>query len=456
VRARAYQDLAQTARDDDKPGSAINSLGFAEPLPAPQVVAARSPHSEAVVDLSVPSTAALRAYEDELAQRWSASAADARVEQLRRQIALDGRRAALDLRLVERERDGTGKLEAVADTVASMRAQSGGLHLVFCDETQQFRPAAQDPPTTVDRHVRDLLVERGIPAHQIRLTREARFASDVYQIAAQANAGTATVLIGSTWRLARLPDLQVPVAVHHVDVPENAPTLRARESHAIGSEAAVVVSYRSEDTAERFVWQQLRRSAAGTGWSATLEEVMALAAGPGVPHWSERGRLGALTDAQLASALLEARGTLALARQASAASSPVHRFDERAIESAARESFPELARLLDRNPKDGSTVEVWHKALDTVRREAGEHAAAGVAEEMARAVEQARAAIGAVAAELRHRAHLSPARRTAEHAERAAAVESTRENLSGTGLTSSNASAQLPIAGDDRSARYGL
>src|SRR5262249_41012804 len=126
-------------------------------------------------------------------------------------ISGDGRRAALDLRLVGLPQETPGKTSVAADRISaiwratrdreyrapdgSLYSLRGSLQLVFCDLGTPGRD------WNVYDALRDQLIARGLPRESVRFIHEAKTDRDKAQLFAACRAGRVTVLVGSTEKM---------------------------------------------------------------------------------------------------------------------------------------------------------------------------------------------------------------------------------------------------------------
>lgn len=136
-------------------------------------------------------------------------------------IATAGRKAALDLRLVNPiiPDDASAKLPLVAKNVHTEWERHGDVkaaQIVFMD---QGTPKADASFTTYQK-LRDLLVERGIPDHEIAFVHEAKNDAEKEALFDKVRKGDIRVLIGSTEKMGVGTNVQDRlVALHDVDCP---------------------------------------------------------------------------------------------------------------------------------------------------------------------------------------------------------------------------------------------
>ncbi len=236
-------------------------------LPVPAITGERP---ETVV---VPASDGLRAYVASLV---------ARAERVRNRqvqphednmlaISGDGRRAALDLRLVGEEPDPTGgKIAAAAARIADIEAATrdrsfrdpagvldprpGALQLVFCD--------VSTPHAEWNAYVelRSRLADLGIPADRIRFIHEAGDDRAKAELFAAARSGRVSVLIGSTEKMGVGTNVQIrAVALHHLDCPWRPADIEQREGRILrqGNQnpEVSILRYATEGSFDIFMWQ---------------------------------------------------------------------------------------------------------------------------------------------------------------------------------------------------------
>lgn len=181
----------------------------------------------------------------------------------------DGKKAALDLRLVGRNPDPAGgKIAAAADRIAEMWRQSrrtrfegserpGVLQLVFCD---LGTPKPGD--ANVYGRLRDSLVRRGVPAGQIAFIHDAATDADRAQLFARARNGEIAVLVASTEKGGTGVNVQTRCrAIHHMDWPFRPDQVTQRNGRGIrqGNQCGTVsiYNYVTEGSFDAYVLQLL-------------------------------------------------------------------------------------------------------------------------------------------------------------------------------------------------------
>jgi N12 class adenine-specific DNA methylase len=243
-------------------------------LPVPGLADGRA---ETVV---VPPTGELRAYVGELAARAEAVRAKSVLpdEDNMLKITGDGRRAALDLRLVGVPAAVPGpKVVAAAERIAAIHHASrsyryldavgdphprpGALQLVFCDVST---PAATG--WNAYDELRALLVARGLPADKVRFIHEAGSDQAKANLFAACRDGRVAVLVGSTDKMGVGTNVQArAIALHHLDCPWRPADIEQREGRILrqGNQNATVSIHRYavEGSFDIYMWQTVERKA---------------------------------------------------------------------------------------------------------------------------------------------------------------------------------------------------
>ena len=158
--------------------------------------------------------------------------------------ACDGRKAALDLRLLGLPMTVPGKIDAAADRIADLwhahrddiypgpdgqdAPVRGSLQLVFCDL------GTPGDGWNVYDELRDQLAARGMPREPIRFIHDAKTDRDKGELFAACRAGTVAVLIGSTEKMGVGTNVQArAIALHHLDCPWRPADVAQREGRIL-------------------------------------------------------------------------------------------------------------------------------------------------------------------------------------------------------------------------------
>jgi hypothetical protein len=186
----------------------------------------------------------------------------------------DGRKAALDLRLVGLRPDPDGgKTTAAADRIARIWADTsdrryptegdhpGALQLVFCDIGTPRRE------WNVNDELRTLLMDRRLPREAVRFMRDARNDREKAELFAQCRSGAVAVLVGSTEKMGVGTNIQArAVALHHLDCPWRPADIEQREGRILRqgnlNRDVEVLRYVTESSFDVFMWGTVERKAA--------------------------------------------------------------------------------------------------------------------------------------------------------------------------------------------------
>lgn len=194
-------------------------------------------------------------------------------------ISTDGRKAALDIRMVLPDTpSGPTKVDVAADGIARIWAHTrdndyldtvtgqpspvrGGLQLVFCD----IGTPNPEKWNAYDELALQL-VERGVPGEQIRYMHEAATDTEKARLFAQARAGHIAVLIGSTSKMGVGTNVQArSVALWHMDCPWRPADLAQRDGRVVRqgnqNEEVAIVRLVTERSFDAYMWQTVERKA---------------------------------------------------------------------------------------------------------------------------------------------------------------------------------------------------
>ena len=187
----------------------------------------------------------------------------------------DGRKAALDLRLVDVDPDPDGgKITAAAERIAHIwdetrsnryadtdgeaHPRPGSFQLVFCDlSTPSEGWNAYD-------ELKTQLAARGLSAEQVRFIHEAGSDKAKAELFAACRDGRVNVLVGSTEKMGVGTNVQArAVALHHLDCPWRPTDIEQREGRLLrqGNQnlQVQIVRYVTEGSFDVFMWQTVER-----------------------------------------------------------------------------------------------------------------------------------------------------------------------------------------------------
>ena len=221
------------------------------------------PTHDGYEDALIVKTPAFTAYLDSISQR----ADDVRQGIVRRKednilkITTDGRKAALDLRLVDQTAGFTyqSKVARCAENVADLyfkSSQKKGTQLIFCDTST---PKAG---FNLYDELKTRLVHLGIPETQIAYVHDAETEAKRDQLFRKMRGGEIRILIGSTFKLGVGVNIQDHlIALHHLDVPWRPADMTQREGRILrqGNRNGKVYLYRyiTEGSFDAYSWQLL-------------------------------------------------------------------------------------------------------------------------------------------------------------------------------------------------------
>ena len=253
-------------------------------LPRPQIT--RRPDGErAPQTVVVPASEAVRAYIAVLGQRAEAvrSRAVDPTEDNMLKISGDGRKAALDMRLVDPASapvPGAHKLQLAAERIATIHHRHaddvfddavsgqpsllpGALQIVFCD---LGTPGGDEHRFQVYGELRDLLTAEGVPAARIRFIHEARNDREKARLFEACRTGEVSVIVGSTEKMGVGTNIQArAVALHHLDCPWRPADIEQRDGRILrqGNQNPEVSIFRYvvEQSFDAYSWQTVERKA---------------------------------------------------------------------------------------------------------------------------------------------------------------------------------------------------
>ncbi len=231
-------------------------------LPRPTIEGGR-PHG-----VAAPGSPDLKAFVETLVKRSEnlrSQRVDPSVDNMLK-ITGDGRKAALDMRLVNPFADphAESKLSRAVSRIHSNwdeTRDARSTQLVFCDlstpSTDKFN---------VYHEVRDRLLERGIPDNEIAFIHDADTDAAKKLLFDSVNAGRVRVLIGSTEKMGAGTNVQRKlVALHHLDAPWRPRDIEQREGRILRqgnlNPQVRIFRYVTEGSFDAYMWQTLETKA---------------------------------------------------------------------------------------------------------------------------------------------------------------------------------------------------
>ena len=214
-------------------------------------------------DALISKTSAFAAYLDDISQR----ADDVRGGRVSRKddnmlkITTDGRKAALDLRLVDPNATFTyqSKVARCAENAADIyfkNVQSKATQLIFCDTS------TPKSGFNIYDELKTALINLGVPEAQIAYIHDAVTEAKRTRLFMKVRNGEVRILIGSTFKLGLGVNIQDRlIALHHIDVPWRPADMTQREGRILrqGNVNSQVYIYRyiTEGSFDAYSWQLL-------------------------------------------------------------------------------------------------------------------------------------------------------------------------------------------------------
>ena len=220
------------------------------------------PRLERYSDVILPRNAALQGYMDQLCQRSE----KIRAQQLDKtadnmlKVSTDGRKAALDLRLVKQEQPGgeSSKVwRCVQQVVEIYKEHNGCSQIIFCDystpKTEKFN---------IYDELKQELMKQGVPSEEIAFIHSCRSEAEKVQLFEEVNCGVVRVLLGSTFKLGIGANVQTRLkAIHHLDVPWRPSDMVQREGRILRRgnryQEIKIFRYIAEGSFDSYSWQLL-------------------------------------------------------------------------------------------------------------------------------------------------------------------------------------------------------
>ena len=194
------------------------------------------------------------------AEKVRARAVEPQVDNMLK-ITNDGRKLALDQRLIDPMLpDDTGsKVNACVDNVHRIweeHADTKAAQLLFCD----LSTPKGDGTFNVYDDIREKLIQRGIPAEQIRFIHEAATDAKKKELFAKVRSGEVRILLGSTQKMGAGTNVQDRlIAIHNLDCPWRPSDLEQRQGRIErqGNRFPEVEVYRyvTEQTFDAYLYQ---------------------------------------------------------------------------------------------------------------------------------------------------------------------------------------------------------
>ncbi len=218
------------------------------------------------ITVSAPSSPELKRYVDELVRRVEkikSGRVDPRHDNMLK-VTTDGRKAALDFRLVlPHVRDNPdSKTNLAVGKIHQIWLESTlhrGAQLVFCDLST---PTPVSGWFSVYEDVWAKLIDHGIPAREIAFAQQFNDDASKAALFKSVREGKIRILLGSTLKMGEGTNVQTRlVALHHLDAPWRPADIEQREGRIIRqgnqNEYVKVFRYVTEGSFDAYMWQTL-------------------------------------------------------------------------------------------------------------------------------------------------------------------------------------------------------
>lgn len=182
-------------------------------------------------------------------------------------VTNDGRKAALDMRLVDPsgQEAQDGKVSLCADRIFGIwrdTAAFRGTQAVFCD----LSTPTDDGRFSVYHVIRAKLVEMGVPGTEIAFIHDYDSDTAKAELFKSVRAGRIRVLLGSTLKMGVGTNIQTRLAaLHHLDAPWRPADVEQREGRIIRqgnlNEEVRIIRYVTEASFDAYIWQTLETKA---------------------------------------------------------------------------------------------------------------------------------------------------------------------------------------------------
>ncbi len=217
---------------------------------------------------NAPATPELKAFVQELAERadrLKTGRIDPSEDNMLK-ITSEGRKAALDLRLIKPTTpdEPQGKVNMAVDNIHRIwqaTAAERCAQLVFCDLS-----TPKDKGFSVYRDMADKLERLGVPPREIAFIQDYNSDASKLTLFRDVRAGKVRVLFGSTQKMGSGTNVQERlIALHHLDAPWRPADVEQREGRILrqGNKNAVVSVFRyvTEGSFDAYMWQTLETKA---------------------------------------------------------------------------------------------------------------------------------------------------------------------------------------------------
>jgi Helicase conserved C-terminal domain len=184
-------------------------------------------------------------------------------------ITGDGRKAALDMRLVNPAAwpEGDTKMRLAIDRIGNIWREMNAARstqLVFCDLSTPDGSSRSGGRFNVYDDLRARLVEAGIAEGEIAFIHDAESDAEKKMLFDAVNAGRVRVLIGSTEKMGAGTNVQRRLAaMHHLDAPWRPRDIEQREGRILRqgnlNDEVRIYRYVTEGSFDAYMWQTLEQ-----------------------------------------------------------------------------------------------------------------------------------------------------------------------------------------------------
>lgn len=220
------------------------------------------PRLERYGDVILPRNAALQSYMDQLCLRSE----EIRAQQVDKtkdnmlKVSTDGRKAALDLRLVNQEQpfgECSKVWRCVQKVMEIYKEYNGCSQIIFCDYST---PKAEK--FNIYDELKQELMKQGVPSKEIAFIHSCRSEAEKVRLFEMVNRSAVRVLLGSTFKLGIGANVQTQLkAIHHLDVPWRPSDMVQREGRILRRgnryQEIKIFRYIAEGSFDSYSWQLL-------------------------------------------------------------------------------------------------------------------------------------------------------------------------------------------------------
>lgn len=220
------------------------------------------PELRGYTNILIPEDKNLKAYMDQLVVRTEKIRAHAVPPFLDNMllVSTDGRKAALDLRLVGKQQiDGESSkvYRCVQEVLKVYNEDPDYTQIIFCDYST---PKGNEFSVYAD--LRKHFIAAGVPPEEIAFVHSATTEAKKLELYEKVNAGQVRILIGSTFKLGIGANVQTKLkAIHHLDIPWRPADMVQREGRILRkgntNDEVQIFRYITEGSFDAYGWQIL-------------------------------------------------------------------------------------------------------------------------------------------------------------------------------------------------------